>query len=283
MSNQINPNLSPFEKQVLFDKATEAPFSGEYDKHFEDGIYTCKNCGNLLYYSRDKFNSGCGWPAFDDEAIDSVAKIADNDGRRIEIICNYCQSHLGHVFAGEKLTQKNIRHCVNSASLDFMEAKKLETVIVGAGCFWGVEHWFKKLNGILSAVSGYSGGSLENPSYEQICTGKTGHFEVVEILFNKEKLDLEKVLKYFFEIHNFEQQNGQGPDLGEQYESVIFYQNEEQKQVAENLIQKLLEMNYQPATKILSAKSFYPAEIYHQNYYQKTGKKPYCHSYKQIF
>ena len=107
MSNQINPNLSPFEKQVLFDKATEAPFSGEYDKHFEDGIYTCKNCGNLLYYSRDKFNSGCGWPAFDDEAVDSVAKIADKDGRRIEIICNYCQSHLGHVFAGEKLTQKN--------------------------------------------------------------------------------------------------------------------------------------------------------------------------------
>ena len=283
MPQFVNANLTLLEKQVLFEKATEPAFTGKYDKHFVDGVYVCKNCGKLLYYSSDKFNSGCGWPAFDDEAMDAVTKIPDSDGRRIEIICNNCQVHLGHVFSGEKLTQKNVRHCVNSISLDFIEEEKLETVVVGGGCFWGIEHLFKKLDGILSVISGYSGGELENPTYEQICTGKTGHFEVVEILFNKEKLDLEKVLKYFFEIHNFQQAGGQGPDLGYQYQSVIFYQNENQKEIAKNLIQKLVEMQYKPTTQILPAKNFYPAEIYHQNYYQKTGKQPYCHSYKEIF
>jgi len=187
-SQKINPNLTPFEQQVLFQKATEPAFSGQYDKHFEDGVYVCKNCNSLLYYSHDKFNSGCGWPAFDDEAMDAVGNIADADGRRVEIICNHCQAHLGHVFAGERLTQKNTRHCVNSVSLRFIPAKKIETIVVGAGCFWGVEHLFKKLDGVIFATSGYSGGEVKNPTYQQICSGQTGHFEAVEVIFNTEKL-----------------------------------------------------------------------------------------------
>lgn len=283
MPIQHNPNLTDLEKQVLFNKATEPPFSGEYDKHFESGVYVCKNCGSLLYNSRDKFDSGCGWPAFDDEVSGAIKRVLDSDGRRIEIVCSSCRAHLGHVFEGERLTAKNTRYCVNSASLKFIPSQKLETITVGAGCFWGVEHLFKKLDGVLSAVSGYSGGESKNPNYQEVCTGKTGHYEVVQLIFNKDETNVEKILKYFFEIHDFEQTDGQGPDIGNQYQSVIFYENQKQKETAENLIQKLLEMNYRPATKILPVKPFYPAEDYHQNYYQKTGKQPYCHRYQKIF
>ena len=155
--------------------------------------------------------------------------------------------------------------------------------MVGAGCFWGVEHLFKKLGGVIFATSGYSGGEVENPTYQQICSGQTGHFEAVEVTFNTEKVDLEKVLKYFFEIHNFEQENGQGLDIGDQYKSVIFYQNEAQQQTAQKVIQQLSQLGYSPATQILPAKTFYSAEKYHQNYYQKNGKQPYCHIHKKIF
>jgi peptide methionine sulfoxide reductase msrA/msrB len=125
MPNQINPNLNELEKKVMFEKATELAFSGKYDKHFGDGVYICKNCRSELYYSKDKFNSGCGWTAFDDEVAGAVQKIPDSDGRRIEIVCNNCGIHLGHIFTGERLTTKNIRHCVNSVSLEFVPVEEL--------------------------------------------------------------------------------------------------------------------------------------------------------------
>ncbi len=275
--------LADLEKQVMFHKATEPPFTGKYDKHFENGVYVCKNCRNLLFYSRDKFNSGCGWPAFDDSAIGAVDRLLDADGQRIEIVCANCGIHLGHVFEGEAFTPKNTRHCVNSASLDFVPACNLETIVVGGGCFWGIEYLFRKLNGILSVTSGYCGGNADNPSYKQVCSGITGHYEVVEVVFEKTEISLEEVLKYFFEIHDFEQVGGQGPDIGQQYESVIFYQNDKQKSVAQKLIDQLSSMNYSVATKLLPAKTFYPAELYHQRYYQRTKKTPYCHFYKKIF
>jgi len=281
----INPNLNEFERFVLFEKGTEPPFSGEYTDHFEKGIYVCRNCGIPLYNSSDKFHSGCGWPAFDDEIPGAIKKQLDQDKIRTEILCSYCGAHLGHVFYGEGFTKKNVRHCVNSVSLLFVpEGQKppIDRMFFAGGCFWGVEHLFKQLEGVLDTRVGYMGGKRKNPTYEQVCTGLTGHYETVEVIFDPKKIDEELLVKYFFEIHDFTQEDGQGPDIGEQYKSVIFYTNERQRQVAER-IKDQLSQKYRVTTQIKKASDFWLAEDYHQDYYAKTGKTPYCHYRRKIF
>ena len=276
--------LTPEEEYVIVNKGTERPYSGEYNDNKKKGTYYCKRCNAPLYQSENKFDSHCGWPSFDDEIKGAVNRVPDLDGMRTEIICSNCGGHLGHVFTGEGFTEKNIRHCVNSISLIFKEDRmNTETAYFAGGCFWGVEHLMKKQNGVISTTVGYIGGVKENPTYEEVCTGKTGHAEVLEIIFNPEIISFEELAKLFFEIHDFSQVNRQGPDIGTQYRSGVFFTNDEQKNVIEKLIVILKEKGYKVATEINKANKFWKAEDYHQDYYDVTGKQPYCHTYKKIF
>ena len=277
--------LTDDEKRVIEQKGTERPFSGKYNDFYEDGVYMCKKCGTKLYHSSSKFSSGCGWPSFDDD-MGTVKRIPDADGRRTEIVCNNCGGHLGHVFEGEGFTAKNTRHCVNSISLNFEEKDCCGTTSVAyfaAGCFWGVEYHFENYKGVKSAISGYMGGDVPNPDYYAVCSGMTGHLEVVKVEFYPCEVEFEELAKLFFEIHDFTQTNGQGPDIGSQYLSAIFYINEEQKNTSMDLIDLLTEKGYKVATVLNEAPTFYMAEDYHQDYYEKHQKVPYCHSHRKVF
>lgn len=279
-------SLTPYQLSIIQNKGTERPFENNYDDFDQPGTYLCRRCGLALFRAQHKFHSGCGWPSFDTEIQNHVKREPDQDGQRTEILCARCQAHLGHVFTGEGFTAKNTRHCVNSVSLDFVpdhEVMDSEEAIFAAGCFWGVEHYFKKLPGVLKTEVGYSGGHVNDPSYQQVCNGNTGHYEVIRVLFDPHKINYEQVAKYFFEIHDPTQKDGQGPDIGEQYLTKIFYYDANQKAIAEQLIQKLQHQGLTIATKILPVKTFWPAEEYHQDYYVKTGKEPYCHHYVQRF
>lgn len=277
--------LTAAEKKVIIDKGTEAPFTGKYFEHKEQGTYLCKQCGAPLYTSSDKFDSSCGWASFDDEIEGAVKRVPDKDGRRTEIVCATCGGHLGHVFKGEKFTPKDTRHCVNSISLDFEPAVAAgeQTAIFAGGCFWGVEHLMQKQTGVKSVESGYIGGSVDNPTYAQVCTGKTGHAEAVRVVYDPQIVSYEILAKLFFEIHDPCQTDGQGLDLGPQYRSEIFYNSPEQKAVAERLIGELNGKGLKVATRVTEATEFFPAETYHQDYYVGKGTEPYCHAYTKRF
>jgi len=279
--------LNPAEERVIVNKGTEPPFSGKYYLNKENGTYLCRRCDAPLFRSSDKFESGTGWPSFDDAIEGAVKQIPDADGRRTEIVCTQCGAHLGHVFFREGLTDKNVRHCVNSLSLNFLPVNKTEAktekAIFAGGCFWGVEYHFSKVNGVISATSGYTGGTTDNPSYKEVCTGKTGHAEAIEVEFDPSVVRYETLAKLFFEIHDPTQVNRQGPDIGTQYRSAIYYSNEEQKKVGEKLITQLKAKGYRVVTTVEKAKKFWQAENYHQDYYEKNGHKPYCHIYQKRF
>tara|TARA_Y100001934_G_C12096909_1_gene651964 strand:- start:129 stop:758 length:630 start_codon:yes stop_codon:yes gene_type:complete len=154
-----------------------------------------------------------------------------------------------------------------------------EKITLGGGCFWCIEAVFKQLKGVEKVESGYSGGTVKNPSYKEVCTGKTGHAEVVQITFNPYIISLEKILEIFFTVHDPTQLNRQGNDIGTQYRSVIFYHNEHQKQLSEKIIQRLNEKKVfdKPiVTTVEPYKNFYPAEDYHKDYYELHGEEPYC-------
>lgn len=284
--------LTPEERHIIIEKGTEKPFTGALLDNKAEGVYTCKQCDAPLYYSKDKFESHCGWPSFDDEIQGAVKRVPDADGRRTEIICANCNGHLGHVFKGEGYTLKNTRHCVNSLSMNFVPKEKLEenpqkldTAYFASGCFWGTQYHFMKAKGVQKTTVGYMGGHLENPTYKEVCTGKTGHVEVTEVVYDTTKTTYEDLLKLFFETHDFTQIDGQGPDIGTQYLSVVFYNDKTQKQIAENIIDILTKKGYQVSTtlKPLSETKFWAAEDYHQAYYEKKNGTPYCHRYQKIF
>jgi peptide methionine sulfoxide reductase msrA/msrB len=276
---QLNP-LTKKEERIIIDKGTDGPFTGKLTDNFEEGKYYCRQCNAELYVSNDKFHSGCGWPSFDQEIPGAVTKVPDADGRRTEIICSSCKGHLGHVFYGEGFTDKNTRHCVNTTSLVFVPTvskKKGSTAVFAGGCFWGVEYYFLKEKGVKSVKSGYTGGTKTSPTYEDVLGKKSGHYEAVEVEFNPKQTTYETLTRLFFEVHDPTQTDGQGPDIGQQYQSVIFYQDEAQKQTAEKLIKLLEEKGLRIATQLKPARKFWKAEEYHQRYYEKNGGTPYCH------
>lgn len=308
--------LNAEERRVILEKGTEAPFTGRFYKHHEAGTYVCRQCGAPLYRSSDKFDSGCGWPSFDDEIPGAVRRSPDPDGRRTEITCARCGGHLGHVFLGERLTPKNVRHCVNSLSLEFVPAgapetetsdvarpadpataagaesgsvgadsreREADTAIFAGGCFWGVEYMLGKVPGVRRIEAGYTGGRTPNPTYEEVCSHRTGHAEAVRVVFDPRQVSYEELARLFFEIHDPTQLNRQGPDVGDQYRSEIFYTSPEQRRTAEKLIAQLRARGYTVVTRVTPASTFWPAEKYHQRYYERKGTLPYCHAYTKRF
>lgn len=278
--------LTSEEQYVILNKGTERPYTGKYYKHDKAGTYNCKQCDAPLYKSEDKFDAHCGWPSFDDEIEGAVKRVPDADGKRTEIICANCGGHLGHVFLGEGFTDKDTRHCVNSISLKFSPydlPKNIDTAIFASGCFWGTEHWLKKQEGVISTEVGYIGGHVDNPTYEQVCGKKTGHAEAVRVVYDPQIVTYKTLAILFFETHDPTQANGQGPDIGDQYRSEIFYTNEKQKETAKELIKILRKKGFNVVTKVTKATEFWRGEEYHQDYYSKKGQTPYCHFYTKRF
>jgi peptide methionine sulfoxide reductase msrA/msrB len=287
-NNMHYNKLTPEEERVILEKGTELPGTGKYLNNTEAGTYTCKQCDAPIYRSEAKFDSHCGWPSFDEEIKGAVIRIPDPDGMRTEIVCANCGAHLGHVFTGEGFTDKDTRHCVNSISMNFIPDQpkaitKTDTAIYAGGCFWGVEYYMQKKAGVISVTSGYTGGHTDHPTYEQVCSHTTGHAEAVEIVFDPSQVSYDELTRLFFEIHDPTQVERQGPDIGSQYRSEIFYMNENQRKVAENLIRILKSKGYKVATRVTKATTFWPAENYHQDYYEHKGTLPYCHGYVKRF
>ena len=274
MNKDYFSNLTTEEKHILKDKGTEAPFTGEYNEHYEAGIFICRACDNPLYESNTKFNSGCGWPSFDDEIEGAITHYEDLSGGRLrtEICCKKCDGHLGHIFVGEQITEKDTRHCVNSLSIRFKAYSKMQRATFGAGCFWSVEKLFKATEGVYLASVGYMGGDTDMPTYKEVCSGTTNHAEVVDLYFSAEKVSYTNLLNLFWENHNPTTLNRQGFDNGTQYRSIIFYHNDQQlKEVEQSINEQQKNWENEIVTQIIGSSTFFRAEEYHQNYLNKNS------------
>jgi len=160
---------------------------------------------------------------------------------------------------------------------------KSSKAIFASGCFWGTEYYLQRAPGVIKTTVGYTGGHTETPTYTDVCSGATGHAEAVEVEYDPSVTSYEDLARLFFETHDPTQVNRQGPDIGTQYRSAVFYLDEEQKEVAKRLIESLEMLGYDVATEVTKASRFWPAEGYHQRYYDQTGRQPYCHAYKKRF
>ncbi|MFK7959044.1 MAG: bifunctional methionine sulfoxide reductase B/A protein [Phycisphaerales bacterium] len=279
--------LTPEQYRITQKAGTEAAFCGTLLDNKLEGFYGCVVCNLPLFDSDDKFVSGTGWPSFT-TTTDRQHVHGEVDKTfgmvRTEILCARCDAHLGHVFEdGPKPT--GLRFCLNSEAMTFFERGRelpvgarpvaTETAYFAGGCFWGVEHYFQKGDGVIDVSSGYMNGTTKNPTYKDITTGATGHAEAVKVVFDPTRISYETLLEAFFIMHDPTTLNQQGPDRGTQYRSGVYAVNAEQLAAAKKHVAELTmkgRFSRPIVTEIEMAETFYVAEDYHQDYIEQTGR-----------
>ena len=259
-------------------KGTERAFSSELCSYFEPGRYACVCCDTELFDAEEKFESGTGWPSFTQPVKENVVAYHKDSSfrmQRIEALCNTCDAHLGHVFQDGPMPA-GLRYCINAVSLKKIAVSE-KKIDFGGGCFWCTEAIFQQLRGILKVESGYSGGTVINPGYREVCSGTTGHAEIVEITYNPAEISFDDLLKIHLSTHNPTTVDRQGADKGSQYRSVIFYRTEEEKQIAIRVIDEV-QKSYPDriVTQLQKFEHFYKAEDPHQDYYNRNREAGYC-------
>jgi peptide methionine sulfoxide reductase msrA/msrB len=284
---EIAKTLTPEQERVTLHADTERPFSDPMYKNHAAGTYVSAVGGLPLFRSTAKFDSGTGWPSFFEPlSPDHVVERTDTTFgmKRTEVLDARSGAHLGHVFDdGPPPTGK--RYCINAAALKFIpdgapvpaESRPVKTEIAyfAGGCFWGVEDVFEQIPGVIDAESGYQGGTVANPTYEQVSSHKTGHAETVKVTFDPARVTYRQLLKVFFDNHDPTTPDRQGADVGSNYRSAIFASNDQQLREAKGYIAELARAprfrGQTITTTVQPAPPFYRAEDYHQNWHAVHG------------